>query len=43
MSLKKNEVRALFQEIDKDQNGIIQYDEFDTFMNEDYIKRTIDQ
>jgi Ca2+-binding EF-hand superfamily protein len=29
LSLKKDEVRLLFQEIDSDENGIVQYAEFE--------------
>ena len=43
LSLKKDEVRALFREIDDDGNGVVQYAEFERFMQMDFIKRTISQ
>ena len=39
LSLKNDEVRALFNEIDSDENGIIKYGEFEAFYNENYVKR----
>jgi Ca2+-binding EF-hand superfamily protein len=39
LSLKKDEVRLLFQEIDSDENGIVQYAEFEQFYAEEYIRK----
>ena len=39
LSLKNDEVRALFNEIDTDENGIIKYAEFEKFYEANYIKR----
>lgn len=39
LSLKASEVRALFMEIDSDENGIIKFLEFECFYQEDYNQR----
>lgn len=39
LSLKANEVRALFQEIDSDENGIIKFAELDQFYSCDYSQK----
>ena len=39
LSLKNEEVRALFNEIDSDENGLIKYVEFENFYHVDYIRR----
>jgi Ca2+-binding EF-hand superfamily protein len=36
LSLKEDEIRTLFQEIDSDQNGILLYEEFENFYRKDY-------
>jgi len=42
LSLKKDEVRQLFREIDNDGNGVVQYAEFERFIGMDFIQRTIE-
>ena len=37
LALKAEEVRALFNEIDSDENGIIKYMEWEAFVKADYI------
>lgn len=39
LSLKALEVRALFQEIDSDDNGIVKFGELEVFYQTDYKER----
>jgi Ca2+-binding EF-hand superfamily protein len=38
-AINNDDIRALFNEIDSDGNGIIKYEEFETFYNENYVKK----
>jgi Ca2+-binding EF-hand superfamily protein len=39
LTLKQAEIAALFREVDRDEDGIVKYEEFDYFYREDYQKR----
>ena len=39
LAIKNDEIRALFNEIDSDEDGIIKYKEFEAFYDENYAKR----
>jgi Ca2+-binding EF-hand superfamily protein len=39
LTLKQNELRALFLEVDSDGNGIVKYGEFDAFYRMNYDER----
>lgn len=39
LTLKQAEIAALFREVDRDEDGIVKYEEFDYFYREDYKKR----
>ena len=42
LSLKNEEVRALFNEMYSDENGLIKYVEFENFYEVDYVRRLAD-
>ena len=40
LAIKNDEIRALFSEIDTDENGIVTFEEFEKFYDYNYIKRS---
>lgn len=42
LAIKNDEIRALFNEIDTDENGIVKYAEFEKFYEQNYVKRLAD-
>ena len=39
LAIKNHEIRALFNEIDLDSDGVIKFKEFEKFYDENYVKR----
>ena len=42
VAISNDDIRALFNEIDSDENGIIKYAEFENFYSANYIKKMAD-
>jgi Ca2+-binding EF-hand superfamily protein len=42
VAISNDDIRALFNEIDTDENGIVKYAEFENFYNANYIKKMAD-